>query len=116
MDCNYEWFNFDGGECCDFKIIDVIQICFDFDFLYRVYLDVNELKNIFRLDGLIYFNIFFVNFLEEELVGVVIWLWDKEVLMYLGGIVLNLLFYGMFGYIYIMIYEIGYSLGFYYVF
>ncbi|CAO2587845.1 Pappa, partial [Lemmus lemmus] len=41
MDCNYERFNFDGGECCDPDITDVTKTCFDPDSPHRAYLDVN---------------------------------------------------------------------------
>lgn len=55
-----------------------------FFFYYRAYLDVNELKNILRLDGTTHLNIFFANSSEEELAGVATWPWDKEALMPLG--------------------------------
>ena len=35
MDCNYERFNFDGGECCDPDITDVTKTCFDPDSPHR---------------------------------------------------------------------------------
>lgn len=35
MDCNYERFNFDGGECCDPNITDVTKTCFRPDNLHR---------------------------------------------------------------------------------
>ena len=53
-------------------------------FFYRAYLDVNELKNILKLDGSTHLNIFFANSSEEELAGVATWPWDKEALMHLG--------------------------------
>lgn len=55
-----------------------------FFYCYRAYLDINELKNILRLDGSTHLNIFFANSSEEELAGVATWPWDKEVLMHLG--------------------------------
>lgn len=57
---------------------------FFFLFFYRAYLDVNELKNILKLDGSTHLNIFFANSSEEELAGVATWPWDKEALMHLG--------------------------------
>ncbi|XP_072487848.1 pappalysin-1 isoform X2 [Notamacropus eugenii] len=83
MDCNYERYNFDGGECCNPEITDVTKTCFDPDSPYRAYLDVNELKNILKLDGSTHLNIFFANSSEEELAGVATWPWDKEALMHL---------------------------------
>lgn len=55
-----------------------------FFFFNRAYLDVNELKNILKLDGSTHLNIFFANSSEEELAGVATWPWDKEALMHLG--------------------------------
>uniref|UniRef100_A0A8V1AM27 Pappalysin-1 n=1 Tax=Gallus gallus TaxID=9031 RepID=A0A8V1AM27_CHICK len=83
MDCNYERYNFDGGECCNPEITEVTKTCFDPYSPYRAYLDVNELKNILKLDGSTHLNIFFANSSEEELAGVATWPWDKEALMHL---------------------------------
>lgn len=55
-----------------------------FFFYYRAYLDINELKNILRLDGSTHLNIFFANSSEMELAGVATWPWDKEALIHLG--------------------------------
>lgn len=50
----------------------------------RAYLDVKELKEIFKLDGSTHLHIFFANSSDEDLAGVATWPWDKEALTHLG--------------------------------
>lgn len=114
-ECNKAYNEWDRGDCCTGKAKKFLSTCLDPSSPNRMYISLDEYKSVLNSSNEEQLNVLFARWTNKDIIGIAAFPWEKEVLSYLGGVVVKLNEFGVDGHMNTLVHEFGHALGLWHV-